>query len=320
MGCLEFEVIPEVSLRNEHVEFMLGMPLCQTITALQNAARHIRNIELTYSDKDPLSRDITITLANDGIRLVFDARCQQLKLIEVYDLSHIALRYCSSFISKPTDQATVAKIESSFGATHPGVYDKKLKVYTLSWRGLSFCFSTPNDVAPSQQSPFAHGLGSLQFPNGSSPVVAKMYIFNGATLADARVVDVPIECYGGNNRLQSVGTVKSNGTISAVVFNFSAETTRTQSCLTNSIGTYTRTVSFGDTEDSVLSALGSPSRVFLKSEDKMRIHRPSGDRIRELDGTDFFFNYFSMGVINCAVPQYNETDHSPRKKALNTHW
>lgn len=51
MGCLEFEVIPEVSLRNEHVEFALGMPVCQTINALQNAARHIRNIELTYSNK-----------------------------------------------------------------------------------------------------------------------------------------------------------------------------------------------------------------------------------------------------------------------------
>ncbi len=53
MGYLEFEVVPEVALKNDLVELMLGMPLNQAIAMLQNAARHIRNIELTYCQKVP---------------------------------------------------------------------------------------------------------------------------------------------------------------------------------------------------------------------------------------------------------------------------
>jgi hypothetical protein len=47
----EMEVVPECSLRNEHMDFVLGMPICQAISSLQHAARHFRNIELTYCQK-----------------------------------------------------------------------------------------------------------------------------------------------------------------------------------------------------------------------------------------------------------------------------
>jgi len=47
----EMEVVPECSLRNEHMDFVLGMPICQAISSLQHAAKHFRNIELTYCQK-----------------------------------------------------------------------------------------------------------------------------------------------------------------------------------------------------------------------------------------------------------------------------
>ena len=36
------------------------------------------------------------------------------------------------------------------------------------------------------QPTYAHGLGSLQFPNGSSPVVSRMCIYTGSSLVDTK--------------------------------------------------------------------------------------------------------------------------------------
>ncbi|KAK5967619.1 hypothetical protein GCK32_020451, partial [Trichostrongylus colubriformis] len=59
----------------------------------------------------------------------------------------------------------------------------------------------------------------------------------------------------------------------------------------------TRTISFGDSVARVLSALGAPSKVFYKSEDKMSIHR-GGCKETLSPQPHFFFNYFSMGLEN----------------------
>ena len=50
-------------------------------------------VEISYCDRDPLSYDLTIKLTKDGIKLVFDSISQRLKVIEVYDLSLVRLKY-----------------------------------------------------------------------------------------------------------------------------------------------------------------------------------------------------------------------------------
>ena len=50
-------------------------------------------VEISYCDKDPLSFDLTIKLTRDGIKLVFDSLTQTLKIIEIYDLSLVRLKY-----------------------------------------------------------------------------------------------------------------------------------------------------------------------------------------------------------------------------------
>lgn len=45
----------------------------------------------------------------------------------------------------------------------------------LNFRGLSFYFPIDSKFQPG----YAHGLGSLQFPNGTSPLVAKTAIYVG---------------------------------------------------------------------------------------------------------------------------------------------
>lgn len=46
----------------------------------------------------------------------------------------------------------------------------------------------------------------------------------------------------------------------------------------------------------VLSALGSPSRVYYKTEDKMMIHLPQSYRKMRQQRCDYFYNYFTLGV------------------------
>lgn len=48
-------------------------------------------------------------------------------------------------------------------------------MFVLNFRGLSFYFPIDSKFQPG----YAHGLGSLQFPNGTSPLVAKTAIYVG---------------------------------------------------------------------------------------------------------------------------------------------
>lgn len=55
---------------------------------------------------------------------------------------------------------------------------------------------------------------------------------------------------------------------------------------------------FGITCQDVMSLLGSPSQVFYKSEDKMKIHSPNAHlHVKTPRRSDFFFNYFSLGLV-----------------------
>lgn len=48
-------------------------------------------------------------------------------------------------------------------------------MFVLNFRGLSFYFPIDSKFQPG----YAHGLGSLQFPNGTSPLVTKTAIYVG---------------------------------------------------------------------------------------------------------------------------------------------
>ena len=58
-----------------------------------NVLCYVQAVEISYCDRDPLSYDLTIKLTKDGIKLVFDSISQRLKVIEVYDLSLVRLKY-----------------------------------------------------------------------------------------------------------------------------------------------------------------------------------------------------------------------------------
>uniref|UniRef100_A0A9J2PAQ0 Uncharacterized protein n=1 Tax=Ascaris lumbricoides TaxID=6252 RepID=A0A9J2PAQ0_ASCLU len=300
---LEFEVVPECCLRNEQVEFALGMPINQVITMLQNSSRTIHNVELAYSDKDPLSRDVTIRLVKDGIRLYFEPNSQLLRLIEVYDLSNISLRYCSTVFSKPGDEGDVSKVEACFGATHPGAYDKKQRLYELSWRGLSFSFTAHKETSTLQTSYVqGTGLGSLQFTNATPPLLAKMTIFKGS-LASPKLPSTPSSAICGMCCPVSVRSTSDGRRLSGLTFSFLAQvpgpTVSRAPDLSMKQVELERIVSFGDTTEFVLSALGAPSKVYYASAEPMLIKKGADSERLRGPQPHFFFNYFTLGVDVC---------------------
>lgn len=49
----------------------------------------------------------------------------------------------------------------------------------------------------------------------------------------------------------------------------------------------------------VVSCLGAPSKVFYKSEDKMKIHSADAHKRVHSPNADYFYNYFTLGVVSC---------------------
>ena len=69
------------------------MHFSSAVSSIQSHVGQIKGVEISYCDKNPLAYDLSIKLSQDGLKLVFDSTSQRLKVIEVYDLSLLRLKY-----------------------------------------------------------------------------------------------------------------------------------------------------------------------------------------------------------------------------------
>lgn len=200
----------------------------------------------------------------------------------------VKLKYCGLHFNSPEVAPSIEQIEHSFGATHPGVYDAAKQLFALHFRGLSFYFPVDSKLQPG----YAHGLGSLHFPNGASPVVAKMALYCGGNISESRPPPLPLTCYNQNLYLESANVLRNSSGTRGLKLQMYTEV-RTldirKQCMTKEI-------LFGDSCQDVATNLGAPSSVFFKSEDKMKIHSPNAHRRAQTKRSDFFFNYFTLGI------------------------
>ncbi|XP_046558892.1 phagosome assembly factor 1-like isoform X2 [Haliotis rubra] len=292
---LDLEVVPERSLGNEQWEFVLGMPVClfyQAVNILKRQDRIIKGIQVWYSDQNPLQMDLVLNLSHDGIKLIFDPVSQRLKIIEVNNMSKVKLKYCGVHFNTAQVRPTIEQIDQSFGATHPGVYISEKQLFVLNFRGLSFDFPIDSKFEPK----YAHGLGSLQFPNGASPTVSRMCIYSGNSLQETKAPPLPVSCFHGNCFLDCLEVLREHNTTLGLKFLLVTEGNGTGKLLDPRKRPIERIVRFGDSCQDVISALGCPSKVFYKSEDKMKIHSPEAHKRVRSRSADFFYNYFTMGV------------------------
>ncbi|XP_011852131.1 PREDICTED: UPF0183 protein C16orf70 homolog [Mandrillus leucophaeus] len=265
---LDLEVVPERSLGNEQWEFTLGMPLAQAVAILQKHCRIIKNVQVLYSEQSPLSHDLILNLTQDGIKLLFDAFNQRLKVIEVYDLTKVKLKYCA--LSKTLD----------------------------------LCLQ-PN---------FAHGLASLQIPHGAT--VKRMYIYSGNSLQDTKAPIMPLSCFLGNVYAESVDVLRDGTGPAGLRLRLLAAGCGPGLLADAKMRVFERSVYFGDSCQDVLSMLGSPHKVFYKSEDKMKIHSPSPHKQVPSKCNDYFFNYFTLGVDIL----FDANTHKVKKFVLHTNY
>ena len=286
------------------------MHFSHAVSAIQSLVGLIKNVHIVYSDKDPLNVDLVINLTSDGIRLAFDPIKQRLKTVEVYDLSLLRLKYGDILFNCPDVSPTIEQIDQSFGATHPGVYDDDKRVFTLTFRGLTFEFPAKSPFQPSYDS-IRPKLGRLQFPPGESPRVSRLSIYCGSNLNECTTPPIPTPRYPSLNS-EGVEVLRRNRhtlglrvrliSVPPINKSESGESASAQNNPNNegeesgngNGGSAVRDVLFGDTVQDVVAALGAPARIFYKSEDKMKIHSPKTHRKSNAQKSDYFYNYFTL--------------------------
>ncbi|GBP08839.1 UPF0183 protein CG7083 [Eumeta japonica] len=293
------------------------MHFSQSVAIIQSQVGTIRGVQVLYSDQNPLSVDLVINMPLDGVRLIFDPVAQRLKIIEVYNMKLVKLRYSGMCFNSPEIAPSIEQVEHCFGATHPGLYDSQRHLFALNFRGLSFYFPVDSKFQPG----YAHGLGSLQFPNGASPVVSRTTIYHGSQhqasaggASSAPLPELPLSCYRHQLHLRRCDVLRVAGaTVGLRLHMFTEGTTRALEPVKVSIS---RVVRFGDSCQAVARALGAPSRLFYKAEDKMRIHRPSPRRRPNPPASDYFFNYFTLGLDIL----FDARTHQVKKFVLHTNY
>ncbi|KAH9372862.1 phagosome assembly factor 1 isoform X2 [Haemaphysalis longicornis] len=290
---LELDVVPEKSLGNESWELVLGMAFSQVVHILQQQFRVIKGVQIIYNEQCPLDSDLVILLSEDGVRLSFDSSSQRLKVIEVTDMSKVKLTYCGSTFCSPEVLPTRQQIDDCFGATHPGEYDASQQMFVLHFRGLSFSFLADSKCK------LDAALGSSppgQLSNGSSPLVSRMAIYYGNSLADTRPPPLPLCCFGNQSFLESLEVLREGDTTTGVRLTLLTEAYEMSRLSGPVQKKLTRCVYFGDSVQDVVWALGSPNKVFYKEEDKMKIHAQDSHRLLAARASDYFYNYFTLGL------------------------
>lgn len=291
---LELSVSPEHSISSRSWSFILGMPLPQIIHIIRQQVEEIKSVTLVYSDQNPIDKDICLYLPQDGITLVFDCTTQRLRTIEIYDLSKVMLMYSDRPFCSPQIQPTLAMINQTFGATVPGVYNSEQHLLTINYRGISFHFNLAFQQIHSEK----FGLESIQLkPDTPSPVLSNIHIFSGETLSSSPVPVIATKFLSGAVHAARVEALWTKGRLQGLAFYLNREYTNITSSIseTQAQEVVLKKVFFNDKLQDVLSALGSPSKIFYKDEDKMRIHSMK-KTLHSRKQSDFFCNYFSLGV------------------------
>lgn len=160
--------------------------------------------------------------------------------------------------NSPEVLPSIEQIEHSFGATHPGVYDAAKQLFALHFRGLSFYFPVDSKLQPG----YAHGLGSLVFPSGASPVVSKMALYSGSSMAESHPPALPLSCYHQQLYLESASVLRnSSGTRGLRLQLFTEGSVRV---LEPRRQCFTREILFGDSCQDVATSLGAPNRYVAR--------------------------------------------------------
>ncbi|KAF6160542.1 hypothetical protein GIB67_019482 [Kingdonia uniflora] len=227
---------------------------------------------------EPLKLDIVISFPDHGFHLRFDPWSQRLRLIEVFDVKRLQMRYGKFLIGGPTTLATFVAVYALFGPTFPGIYDKDRGVYTLFYPGLSFAFPIPSqymDCCHDEEAELP-----LEFPDGTTPVTCRVSIY-----------DKNVDSKVGVGSLMNKATIPPLAAGDTYMEEVHAKLGEE---LWFSVGG--QHIPFGASPQDVWTDLGRPCGIHQKQVDQMVIHSASDPRPRTTLCADYFYNYFTRGL------------------------
>lgn len=292
MGLISLELKPGLGLG----PFSLGMPICEAIANIEQDISNYDVVQVKYYDEEPLMFDIVINFPDLGFQLRFEPCSQRLRLIDVFDVKTLQMRYGNSFIGGP-NTATFAAVYQACGPTYPGSYDADRGIYTLFYPGLSFAFPIPPqyEYCVDQQAELP-----LEFPNGTTPVTSRICIYDkssggsvgvGASLNKAILPPLPV----GSLYMEEVHAKLADE-------------------LWFSVGD--QHLPFGASPQDVWSELGRPCEIHQKQVDQMVIHNASDTSPRTTLCGDYFYNYFTRGIDIL----FDSQTHKIKKFVLHTNF
>ncbi|WVZ78523.1 hypothetical protein U9M48_026220 [Paspalum notatum var. saurae] len=275
MGAITLDLRPGLGVG----PFTLGMPISDAFAQIERQPNIYDVVHVKYFDEEPLNLDFVISFPDHGFHLRFDPWSQRLRLIEIYDVKRLQLRYATSLIGGPSTLATFAAVYALFGPTFPGIYDKERGIYTLFYPGLSFAFPIPSQYT----NLFTNGEVAdlpLEFPDGTTPVTCRVSIYDSST--DSKV---------GVGSLMDKAAVPALPAGSLYMEEVHAMLGKE---LWFTIGG--QHIPFGASPQDVWADLGLPCGIHQKQVDQMVIHSASDPRPRTTRCGDYFYNYFSRGI------------------------
>lgn len=252
--------------------FVLGMPVCEALAHIEQQPALFETTHVKYSEKEPLKWDLVVAFPNLGFHLRFDPHSQRLRLIEVYDLTRLQLRYAASTVGGPSVAATFVRVYATLGPTFPGTYDEDRGIYTLFYPGLALSFPIPpqySDTVLLRQAELP-----LEFLDGTTPVAARVRVFAGSGPLVGRAQPPPLPP-------SSLYMEEVQGRLGEGLRFMGGG----------------QSLHFGASPQDVWAELGRPCMICPKQVDRMLIHSaPDGPSKASAACQDYVYNYFTRGI------------------------
>ncbi|XP_075480488.1 PHAF1 protein At3g51130-like isoform X2 [Primulina tabacum] len=254
------------------------MPISEAFAQIEQQPNIYDVVQVKYYDEDPLRLDIVISFPDHGFHLRFDPWSQRLRLVEIFDVKRLQMRYATLLVGGPSTLATFVAIYALFGPTYPGIYDEDRGVYTLFYPGLSFAFPIPSQYAECCHDREAEL--PLEFPDGTTPVACRVSIYDASTDSKvgvgASMVKACVPPLPAHSLYMEEVRVKLGEELWFTVGG--------------------QRIPFGASPQDVWTELGRPCGIHQKQVDQMVIHSASDPRPRTTLCGDYFYNYFTRGV------------------------
>lgn len=146
-----------------------------------------------------------------------------------------------------------------------------------------------------------------------------MAIYSGQSPELSRAPELPPTCYHSQLYLKHAEVLRGSRHTRGLRLHLCAPRAQHRASNPNSADgdrSLIKDVLLGHTCQDVATVLGAPSRVFYKSEDKMKIHSPNAHLRVMSRRSDYFFNYFTLGLDVL----FDARTHAVKKFVLHTNY